>query len=239
MGTFNASLRTIGDSRGLPAVVVVEDDRFAIRVGDQEIGDWAFHDVSLEATGGSVYRMEAEGDHVLLDLEDVPAFQMMLDERSKMRSRRLVRPAATKRVKEKKEKKEAPPTAVVEKKPKLRRDKKAKTPDPAERTNRLLGLVDRVVAAAERRWGSLLPEWVFTRVTALSLVILAVTTIFLPGLISVMALVIGMIGVLFGAVAYTDLVVAARWLPGRMTATHLLLGGMGMVILGVLLGILA
>jgi hypothetical protein len=245
MGTFNASLRTIGDSRGLRAVVAFDNDRIAIRVGDHEIGDWAFDDVSLEATGESTYRMEAEGDHILLELEDVPGFQLILDERSKMRTRRLLRPAVAKRAKTgKRDQIKTAPAAAVEAKPapKTRREQKDKAPKapkaPGE-PNRAIVLFDRVIAAAERRWGSLLPAWVFTRATAMSLVILAVTSVFLPGLISVVILVLGLLGVLFGAVAYTDLVVSSRWLPGRMTAMHLLLGGMGLVILGVFLGILA
>lgn len=253
MGKFNASLRTLGERRGLPATVTIEDDHIAIAAGDQEIGQWALDEVRLEATAGSTYRMEAEGDHILIEFEDVSGFRETLDSRLRRRpkvrtARRSgrkpkspvadvadvadtpTRPPAPKRRRSEPEK---PATTVVAD------EKPAETAPPKEKSSRVLAMADRLLTRAERRWGSLLPSWVFTRATLLALVILLLTTVFLPGLVSTVVLVLGLVGVLFGAVAYTDMVVASKWLPGRMTPMHVLIGGVGLVILGVLLGMMA
>jgi hypothetical protein len=99
--------------------------------------------------------------------------------------------------------------------------------------------VDALIAKAEKRWGSLLPTWVFSRKTILAIAGVLIVTVFLPGLISTLMLITGLLSVLFGAVAYTDQVMAAKWLPGRMTPLHVLIGGVGILMVGVLVGIIA
>jgi hypothetical protein len=43
--------------------------------------------------------------------------------------------------------------------------------------------------------------------------------------------------VILGAVLYTDDAMARRWLPGRLTALHVLIGGTGLAVLGVLVAV--
>jgi hypothetical protein len=45
--------------------------------------------------------------------------------------------------------------------------------------------------------------------------------------------------VLFGAIVYSDPMLASRWLPGRTTAQHGLLFGVAILMMGVLLGVFA
>jgi hypothetical protein len=107
-----------------------------------------------------------------------------------------------------------------------------KTDKPADR-------LDRIIAVAERRWGSLLPPWVFTKMMLAIAAGALVLTVILPGLVSSFLLVSGLLLVLFGAIAYTDQILAAKWLPGRMTPMHALLFGVAVLMLGVVVGVIA
>lgn len=195
MGSFAASLKTLGDTRGLPAVVHLSEGRLSINAGDEAIGEWALEDIRLEPmeTG---YRMAAEGEQIILEMTDADGFESELHKNGK-RSFAL----------------------------------------PAKGT--LLGPVDKSIAIAEERLGALLPEWVFTRVM-FGVVVGALTlTIILPGLVSGFLLVAGLLLVMFGAVVYTDPMLASKWLPGRMTPLHVLIIGLVVLMLGVLLGLIA
>lgn len=231
MGTFNASLRTIGDRRGLPAVVTVAERQIRIHAGDQEIGEWHLDEITLEATGESVYRLEVDGDRILIDFEDATSFRELLASTSRMRNRvklRGQRPKAAAPVEERR----APKPPKAPKEPKVRQPKEA-------RESGFLARVDGVLTAAERRWGSLFPSWMFTRAMVLGLIVVLAASFVVPGLVSVILLVAGLLMVLFGAVVYTDPMLASRWLPGRMTPMHVLLFGVTTLMLGVLIGVIA
>ena len=238
MGTFNASLRTIGDRRGLPAVVTLAERQISIHVGDEELGSWTLDDVELEETGNTAYRLEVDGDRVLIDFEDAAGFRELLASSSRMRNRPKVRGVKVKASKaaEVKEKRSPKPERAVKEKTR-RQPKPAK--EEAGEPDGFGARVDRVLTAAERRWGSLLPAWVFTRVTLLALLILLAATIVVPGVVSLALLVAGLLTVLFGAVVYTDNMLASKVLPGRMTPMHVLLFGVTALMLGVLLGVIA
>ena len=77
MSSFSALLKTIGDRKGLPVTVHLEDDRLSINAGDQALGDWPLSEIHLEpiATG---YRMNAEGEQILIELQDSEAFELEL-----------------------------------------------------------------------------------------------------------------------------------------------------------------
>lgn len=234
MDSFNASLRTIGDRRGLPATVTIEEGRIVINAGDQPIGDWLLEDIHLEPTGGSSYRMAAEGEQILLDIPETEAFRSAIEARSKMRKRPKVRPEKTRNPKTRVEKVAVRPASDTGRN-RVRRSVTEEDREPEkEAENRL----DRFLAAAERKWGSLLPTWVFTRVMATVLVVALLLTVIFPGLVSSVMLISGLLLVLLGAVAYTDQILAAKWLPGRMTPMHVLLVGLATVLLGVLVGVI-
>jgi hypothetical protein len=195
MGSFVASLKTMGDTRGLPAVVHLSEGRLSIKAGDEAIGEWALEDIRLEPieTG---YRMAAEGEQIILELPDADGFESELKKSGK---RAFTLPA----------------------------------------TDSLLAPVDKGIAIAEKKLGALLPEWVFTRIM-FGVVVGALTlTIILPGLVSAFLLVAGLLMVMFGAVVYTDPMLASKWLPGRMTPLHVLVIGLGVLMLGVMLGVIA
>jgi hypothetical protein len=104
---------------------------------------------------------------------------------------------------------------------------------------RVLAPVDKGIALAEKKWGSLLPEWVFTRIMfGIAFGALILMLVF-PGLVSTFLLIVGLVVVILGAVIYTDPMLVAKWLPGRMSPVHVLLFGVAILMLGVLLGVVA
>lgn len=103
----------------------------------------------------------------------------------------------------------------------------------------ILSRVDRTLAGAEKRYGPLLPRWVFTRRMAGLLALGMVLMLVFPGVASTVLLAVGFTTVVFGAVVYTDNSLAAKVLPGRTTAVHVLIAGVAIVVLGFLVAVIA
>lgn len=189
-------MKTLGDRQGLPATVVLENDRLSIAAGDESIGDWSLDEIKLEPTPNG-YRMAAEGEQLLIEMADAEAFESELT--------------------------------------KKRRGIKVSLPANVS----LLKSVDKGLEAAEDRWGSLLPTWMFTRMMVGVVLGTILVTVFLPGLVSTFLLISGVLMVIFGGVVYTDSMLASKWLPGRMSPMHVLLFGLVILVLGVFVGVLA
>lgn len=270
MGSFSASLKAIGDTRGIPATVELREGRLSIKAGDSEIGDWHLEDVDLEPTPTG-YRLAAEGDQVLLDMSDSEQFAQELSSLSKNGTGRMLGLFARR---DKKSERDVADIAVpVEPKrtPSAREtvsrlpaslmgsatsnetrrasEPVAQVTQVTEETNRpgkatpstsrLVAMLDSAIEASEKRWGSLLPPWVFNRgvfVAGLALVTLAFV---FRGLTSVALLVLGVVVLMFGGVTYTDDVMASKLLPGRTTPTHVLIAGVSLLGVGIAFGLIA
>lgn len=221
MGSFTASLRSIGDREGLPATVNLDDGRLSIAAGDAAIGEWALDEVRLEPipTG---YRLAAEGEQILIEMPDVTGFESELSRGKVKKGKTKTRKATRYRVNKDGATKD-------------RADKKPDAPKP----ERVMNQVDRGIAAAKTRWGSLLPEWVFTRMMFTIVIGALILTLLLPGLVSVLLLLGGALTVMLGAVVYSDGMLASKWLPGRTTPIHVLVFGVTILMFGVLLGVIA
>lgn len=257
MGTFTASLRAIGDVKALPATVRLEEGQLSIAAGETEIGTWPLTEIHLEPmpTG---YRLAAEGEQILIELKDIDSFNEALKEVSK---RKLRIPSLRKAKKEEPEIASwegdvpSPPSAAqppvepipqrqvalppAAEKPESKRASKPKDPKATGWTGKGLGFVDGTLSTARKRFGPYLPEWVFTRIMFAVVFIAFVLMIVLPGLVSAFMLISGALIVVFGAVAYTDPMLASRWLPGRTQPPHVLLFGVTILMMGVLLGVIA
>ena len=233
MGQFSASLKVPGDRSSLDATLLIEEGRLQIKAGDQPIGDWSLQEIDLNRLDGG-YRMTAEGEQLFIEVADLTAFDAAVDENT--RRRRFARKGAPKLPKKKPvEAQKAEPLPVSPVKPKV----VEKTDETAESTgNPVMTFVDGLVERAEKRFGSLLPSWVFTRWTVLAIVLALLTAIFLPALIANILLFGGLAVVVFGAVLYTDDRMSAKILPGRSTPTHVLISGVGLLMVGVLLGVI-
>ena len=221
MGTFTASLKTPGDQTGLPATIRLEAGRLSIAIGEEPIGDWALGEIQLEQTPTG-YRLSAEGEHILIAFPDTSTFASELAKSGSRKERKAPKLKAPKL------------KAPTNRPPNLRAPiNKAPSDLP------VLGSVDRGLAAAQRRWGPLLPKWVFTRITLAIVSSALIVTIVFPGVVSSFLLIAGLLTVVLGAIAYTDPMLASKWLPGRTTPTHALIMGVGILMFGVLLGVIA
>lgn len=243
MGTFTASLRAIGDVRGLPATVELADGELRIAAGETEIGAWSLAEISLEETPTG-YRMAAEGDLILIELKDIEAFAAELERRRPKRGRRRPKteepnPATSAVATKTRPEPKLSRTGAKRAKQRSNRAKQAAEKE-TKRKDRLSGsaaggALDRL----RKRFGPYLPDWVFTpAVLGVAVVSLVVMVVF-PGLMSRLLLIAGALVVVGGAVAYTDPIVASRWLPGRTQPPHVLLLGVVIFLSGVLVGILA
>jgi hypothetical protein len=256
MGSFTASLRSIGDVRALPATVELSDGRLRIVAGTTEIGSWSLDEIRLEETPTG-YRMAAEGDQILIELRDVESFATELAKRHK--KKRIFgkeKAPASKLTEEVRKANAAPPQPRVT--PEVAAQKAPspssialpprQTTEPPQgksdrKSSRLaekgLEIVDRLLAKTQKRFGPYLPDWVFSRAMFFIAFSALVALILLPGLFSVVLLIAGTLMVLFGAIVYSDTVLASKWLPGRTTPIQALLLGLCVLLLGVLLGIVA
>lgn len=273
MGTFSASLKTLGDRRGLPATISLEDDVLSITAGEHEIGSWSLQEITLEPTSAG-YRMAAEGEQILIEIPDKDAFAEELSRRSskgRLRLRRkektTAKPAARAKRAPESERPHTPPTyqvpvgpATVEPRPRATApadpaprpprlaEAKARSAEagteqvrlkPAEEKPSIMDRVDSVLAVAEKRWGALMPPWFFTRMMLYVVVGAFILMLIFPGAVSSFLLAAGLLMVILGAVVYTDDVLASKWLPGRMTPSHVLILGVAVLMFGVLLGVIA
>jgi hypothetical protein len=243
MGTFTASLRAIGDVKSLPATVELNEGRLSIMAGSAEIGSWLLAEVNLEEipTG---YRLAAEGEQILIELKDLDGFATELADQSKKRSLFARRKADLPRQPEGSEPVQITrPGTITDT---ANGDSGISLP-PLEATStrssgwtkKGISIVDGTLAKANKRLGPYLPDWMFTRAMFAIAFGALVLMILLPGLVSTFLLIAGAVMVLFGAIVYSDPMLASRWLPGRTTAQHVLLFGVAILMMGVLLGVFA
>lgn len=256
MGTFSASLRAVGDVTALPATVEISEGRLTISAGSSEIGSWPLDEISLQEipTG---YRMVAEGDQILLEPKDVSAFSAALATGAKKKRARVRKRGANETTAPVRETPETratttPPESVEVTDPKPVKQQVAQTravepaDPPQKKPSKLkssgsgpLGAIDTLLIGAKKRFGPYLPDFVFSRAMFFIALTTLVVMVLFPGTFATLFLITGGLVVLFGAVVYTDSVLASRFLPGRATPTQALLLGLGVLLFGVLLGAVA
>lgn len=250
METFSASLRTVGDVNSFPATIELSEGRLRIAAGDTEIGDWPLTEIHLEEIPNG-YRMAVEGELLLLELEDTSSFGAELARSSKKKRRGIRRKKKTStRTEEAGGQPTTPsgeptvvpaPAPVIEQEPVQVPTEVQSPKEPAKPGvgTRIPDAVDSLLLKAKKRFGAVLPDWVFSRgMFVIALALLVVLGVF-PGVASTILLIVGGLGVLFGAVVYSDTVLASRWLPGRATPQQALLTGLAVFLVGILLGVIA
>lgn len=258
MGRFSASLKTIGDRRGMPATVDLDSGRISITLGESQIGDWALEEVRLEPIANG-YRMTAEGEQIFLEMDDTTEFASELSTKPKRLGRRRDRSKGEKaksdkdRPARKSRRRDAKPaspvalTAPYREESSRVQDENVSGPSEAEEVDstgeslrhKTMRALDRVIVLTERKWGALLPDWVFTRSALITLTALLILLFVFPGWSSLLLLGAGLLAVALGAVLFSDNILAAKWLPGRMTPRHVLVSGVSILVFGVLLGVIA
>ncbi len=249
METFSASLRTVGDVNSLAATIELSDGRLRIAAGDTEIGSWPLTEVHLEEIPAG-YRMAVEGELLLLEFKDVSSFSTELAKSRKKKRLGIPRKKETSQKSAKTKDQPvaaprdpvvvAPPTPTIEGPGRVATEVQT-SPQPAKpgAGTRILDAIDGLLIRAKKRFGPYLPDWVFSRgMLGIAVALLALLVVF-PGFASMVLLVVGGLGILFGAVVYSDPVLASRWLPGRATPQQALLTGLTVFLVGIVLGMIA
>jgi hypothetical protein len=220
MGQFQASLRMPGDSRGLSAVVLLQEGRLQVASGEHVIGDWPLDSIEISQIPEGI-RIAAEGEVLLLDISDRATFEQEAAAQTTKPARRVkTRVAKTRTAKAEKS---VAATAVKVKTPKTRTE------------SRLDGYLER----ARHRFGSKLPRWVFGRIgIAAALGLIALTVIFAE-VVSNLLLITGVVVLLLGGVTMLDSVIARRVLQHKVTPIQVVLGGGTVFVVGLLIAFAA
>ena len=256
MSGFTAALKVKGDTEPLQARLEVENGRLIISAANQNIGDWNLEDLDIGRTPEG-FRFEVEGEELLLEVSDPLAFEEAIGTndrkaaknrtgRFKGKNRKSTKQTSTKD----KTRPDGRSTRQTSTPAKSRSDGQAtkQTTTQTESTTdgrakrasaAFLTALDKGLDRAEKSWGSLLPEWVFTRGTAGFFAAGILVMLILPGIFSTVLLIGGFLLLVLGAVVYTDSTLAARILPGRATAAHVLIVGVGILVFGFVLALLA
>jgi hypothetical protein len=226
MAQFNGSLRLPGDSHALAATVHVQEGRLQVASGEHVIGDWDLHAVNISRIPEGI-RLAAEGEVLLLDLSDPVAFEQEAaahNGRAK-RSGRAGRPAKAK-AEGKAEKATKPPKVKPVKEAKV---KPARTGGHSR--------LDQFLENAKERYGTKLPEWVFTRKALLAAIGVVIVSIVFAKAVSYLLLIAGVIALLTGGVTMLDSVIARRILRHRVTPIQVVIGGGTVFVVGLLVGV--
>jgi hypothetical protein len=256
MSDFNAALKVKGDTEPLQARLEVENGRLIISAANQSIGEWNLEDLDIGRTPEG-FRLQVEGEELLLEVADPLAFEEAIGAnnrktaknrtgRFKGKNRKSTEQTSTKGKTRPDGRSTRQTSTPAKSSPDSRAAKQTatqteSTPDGrAKRTSAaFLTALDKGLDWAEKSWGSLLPEWVFTRGTAGFFAAGLLVMLLLPGIFSTILLIGGFLLLVLGAVVYTDSTLAARILPGRATAAHVLIVGVGILVFGFVLALLA
>jgi len=78
MAAYDAHLRILGDdSPPLSVIIDLDDDHFSMRAGDEQIADWTREEVRVSALPDG-FHVRAEGEEIVLDVEDEAHFALDL-----------------------------------------------------------------------------------------------------------------------------------------------------------------
>lgn len=246
MGSYSASLRAVGDTSAVPAVVHLENGQLSIAAGSHEIGSWSLADIELEPLPNG-YRMAAEGDQIIIELRELNEFREALangrfKRRLKVRGKEKSTITATTASDTNAEtpraatRTDAPRPKTEPKRQPTKKPEKAKGPKRSDGglLTRGIDSLDQWLSQAHKRFSPYLPDWMFSRAMVLILLMVLVVMIIFPALL----LIIGGLTIALGAVAYSDPIIASRWLPGRTQPPQVLIAGVAFLLLGVLIGVL-
>ena len=216
MGQFQGSLRLPGDSRPLPATVLLSDGRLRVASGEHVIGDWPVDAIDISHVPEGI-RVKAEGEVLLLEISDRDAF-------AQAAASVTTKPKRVPRAK----------TPAAPKTPKTPKTAKVKTPKPTTGSR-----LDVYLAKAQERFGAKLPNWVFGRWGIAAAVALIAICVIFAELVSNLLLIAGVIVLLIGGVTMLDSVIARRLLHHKITPIHVVIGGGSIFVVGLVFGLAA
>jgi hypothetical protein len=231
MAGFSASLKLGGDPKPLAADLTVDQGQLVIKSSDQLIGSWGLKDLAFQRVANG-FKVDVEGEQIILEMNDSTAFEEAIGFKRRG-GHRTAKPSRREKAKAQEAPAPARSTTAVA-------SPAATTATDSSTGSFLSGMLKKLDAGlekAERAYGSLLPRWVFTRGTVWVILATLVISLIFPTVVSTMLLLFGFAVVVFGAVLYTDTGLAVKVLPGRATATHVLIGGVGFLVIGFALAV--
>ncbi len=195
--------------------------------GEHVIGDWEIAAIDISRIPEGI-RVAAEGEVLLLDIDDRAAFE---EEAASLKptSKRSSRPRKSAK-------------AEASRAPKTKPAKTATVPKPpAEKATKVKGesRIDQFLEQAKERFGSRIPDWVFTRGGLVGVLALIVFCVVFAQLVSNLLLIAGVIALLIGGVTMLDSVIARRILRHRVTPIQVVIGGGTVFVAGLLVGVVA
>jgi hypothetical protein len=231
MAKFKATLRLPGDNQALPATVHIDDGRMQVASGEHVIGDWDIKTIEISRIPEG-FRVAAEGEVLLLDIEDRASFE---EEAAALtgKTKSSTRPKKTSRHRATTSPKSKPAHSSVATKTSTKHVKEAEAKVKGE------SALDRYLAKANERFGSALPDWVFSRRGLLAVVGLIAVCIVFGELVSNLLLIAGVIGLLTGGITMLDTVIARRVLRHKVTPIQVVIGSGTVFVTGLLVGVVA
>jgi len=199
--------------------------------GEHVIGDWDIHNIEISRIAQG-FRIVAEGEELLLDIEDRASFEEAaaghsVQAKSNRRPKKSSRPRAATAPKAKSPRGQhmvATATPPAEKPAK---------PDRDSRLNRILEW------ANDHFESTLLPSWVFTKGGLIAVLGLIVIAVVFGELVSNLLLIVGVIGLLTGGITMLDTVIARRVLRHKVTPIQVVIGSGTVFVTGLLVGVVA
>jgi len=211
-----------GDSRALPATVLLNGGRLQVASGEHVIGDWPIETIDISPVPEGI-RVAAEGEVLLLDITDRAAFEReaaSLNVKPKRFSRQKA--AKPEKIESVKTVKTATKTVAV------------KTPKPKGDSK-----LDLYLLRAKERFGTKLPDWVFSRIGLAAAALLLILCVIFAELVSNLLLIAGVVFLLVGGVTMLDSVIARQLLHHKVTPIQVVIGGGSIFVAGLLVGIVA
>jgi hypothetical protein len=227
MAQFNASLRLPGDSNALAATVHLQEGRLQVASGEHVIGDWDINAIDISRVPEGI-RVSAEGEVLLLDIADRAAFEV----EALSLATRSTRDGRSKGARKAKSPKTPRP-------PRQKTIRASHAVKPKERPDQVRGdsRIDRFLQRAQDRFGSNLPDWVFTRKSLAGLLVLFALCVVFAQQVSFLLLIAGVIALLIGGVTMLDSVIARRILRHRVTPIQVVIAGGSIFVAGLLVGV--
>lgn len=216
MTSFQGSLKIAATADVIDAEFSVDEDRFAVQTGDDQLGSWSIADLHLERRGDGLHAV-LDGEDVVLNVPDMDSFLS------------VIAPPKAGRKRSKRAKKPPSASGFVTTAP---QEKKARK-EPRDRTSLLTKMAGAKQVFSAENWRGWLSDttirWVIASATVASLALLA---LFATGSLGMILVLVGMIALIIAALAVSDDLSAFGWVPGNLSETTLVISGAVAMVLG-------
>ena len=211
MSSFTGSLKIAATADVIDASFVVDDDRLAVRTGDDELGTWPIGELDVERRGDGIH-VNLGGEDVVVTVPDMDSFVS-----------EIAPPKRRGRKSKHSKKHRSPVSERPAPAPKARKDTKSLL-------TRLGGLKELFRRDNWREWLS--DSTVRWSIASAGVVIFALLALFATNTLGMVLVLLGMISLIVAALAVSDDLTAYSWIPGELTETTLVIAGAAAMVIG-------